>query len=529
MLEKITPEELEFMETFCDPIAMAECLFSNLDNLVFCDAEEFSEIRLGQFPMLSYEYYLDTNPQLTDKENFKQREGAGSVYCFGGRKFGKTLCTEEIDLLENMIHSAGEECGFASFDALHIRGILEKIIQVLENHPFFKLFEAKINRSPTYRFFLKNGFTLDGVNMNLTGDNPGGQFFQKHFKRLYIEEASFETDEVFKKRSESISEDGCVFRVSGMTNFTKYSPPGRIFYDIDNKNRLINLPQFINPKWDEKTKEKSLKDHAGEESISYRVFVRGEVVEDGISAIDMERVRKNYNYKKLIKNFEVTKDNYPNFSNVLIVERPENVETLYISADIGESAPTEIMIITELNKKFKYIYNITLYNLTDKEQFQIFKFLGEKLKANFIGLDCTDGTGRAIFHSLEEVFPRENLCWVAFNEKIKVDMERDDNNNIIFDEGQPVYREEYVEIWSVKRLRDLLYEEGKFELPLDYKLDVQLNSMISTQSGNRTLYHCVSPEDHLIAAFRVFSISQWINEFVNVKPIQKKTFSKTGY
>lgn len=527
LLEKIEESELEFLELLNNPIAIIECLFSDLDSLTFFEEDKFSEVRIYQFPLLSYEYMIDKLPDNSDKENFKLKENSGSVYCFGGRKYGKTLFIEILDLLISMIHNNGENCGFSSFDAMHIRGILEKIIQVLENHVFFSMFEAKINRSPTYRIFLKNGYCCESINMNLQGENPGGQFFQKHLTRLYIEEASFETQKVYEKRLDSVSENGCVYRIAGMTNFTKYSPAGKAFYDLTRRSQLTNYPQYVNPKWGEEERLKAVREHGGEDSMSYRIFVKGEIVEDGVSAIDMERVRRNYNSKRSIKHIEVSKESFNNFENIIIVERPLNADRIFVCADIGE-AVTEVIIVSETNLKYKYIYNITLYNLSDKEQFKIFKFIAERIKANLIGLDTTDGMGRAIFRSLEEIYPKENLCWVSFNEKIQVEVEKDDNGNVIMKEGKPVWKEEYVDSWSVKRLRDLLYEEGRIELPLDYKFDSQLNQVISTQSGNRTLYTCISSEDHLFASFRVFGITEWINYLTIVNTIQKKSFCKSG-
>jgi hypothetical protein len=342
-----------------------------------------------------------------------------------------------------------------------------------------------------------------------------------------MEEASFETEKVYAKRLDSVSENGCVYRIAGMTNFTKYSPAGKIFYDMHNKSKLVNYPQYVNHKWDQKQKERAIKDHGGEDSMSYRIFVKGEVVEDGVSAIDMERVRKNYNDKKSIKHIEVSKESFHSYEYSLIVERPANASNLYVAVDVGENV-SEIIIISEVNNNYKYLYNITLYNLSDKEQFKILKFLGEKLKGNILALDTTDGMGRAIFRSLEEVFPKENLVWCAFNEKISVEVDKDEYGVEMFKDGKPVWREEFVDGWSVKRLRDLLYEEGKFEIPLDYKFDSQLNSVIATQSGNRTLYTCVAAEDHLFAAFRVFAIAEWLNYLTIIKPIQRKTFSKVG-
>ena len=239
----------------------------------------------------------------------------------------------------------------------------------------------------------------------------------------------------------------------------------------------------------------------------------------------MDRVRHNY-LDRPIKHLELTKEHYAQRENILIVEKPINAQQLFICADIGETAPTEIIILSKLDKFFKYLYNITLYNLTDKEQFVIFKLLINCLQPNFITLDTTEGTGRAIYRSLEEICPKENICWVSFNEKVAVDFERDDHNNIILKDGLPIYREEYITEWSIKRLKDLLYE-GKVQLPLDYKLDIQLNSVVSMQSGNRIVYQCINDQDHLFAAFRVFAICQLQNEFALVKPILTKTFCKT--
>ena len=515
------------METFLDPVAFTETVFSDLGRLTYYDEDTFSDVRIGQYVLLSFEYIIDDIPGLTEKENFKLREGAGTVYCFGGRKFGKTLLVEIVDVCISLVFNAGDEVGFASYDQIHIRGILEKVIQVLENHPFFRMFNPKINRSPNFRIYARNGYTLDSVNMNLSGETPGAQFFQKHFKRLYLEEASFETDEVYEKRLDSVSEVGCVFRMSGMTDFTKYSPAGRIYYDEHKRPNLVNYPQYVNPMWDDNEKIKAVREHGGEMSIGYRIFVKGEIAEDGIAAFDMERIRKNYDRSRAIKSFEVNKDNFELFEHVIVVERPKNANKIYIAGDIGESAATELIIVAETDNKYKYLYNITLFNLTDKQQFKLISWLAGIVQANFIALDTTEGTGRAIFRSLAEIYPKENLVWVAFTEKIAIEIEKDEKGNEIFKGGDPVYKEEYVEGWSIKRLRDLLYEEGKITLPLDYKFDRQFNTIKIMKSGTRTVYP--GPvDDHLFAAWKVFAIAEWNTAFLLIKPIRTKTFCKTG-
>lgn len=527
LLQKITEEELDFMEEFYNPLCLGECAFSDFDNLVRYD-DELGDIRLGQFPLMSYEYMIDTQqPNLSKKENFALKEKTGSIICFGGRRFGKSLFVEQVDILISMFLLDGEHVGFSSIDSLHIRGIVEKILQVLKTHSFFKILEAQITRSPNYRVTLKSGFLFETINMNLSGQAPGNAFFQKHLHRLYIEEASFESEEVYSKRIDAVSEDGCVCRISGMTNFTKYSPAGRMFFDLNNKHLICNMPQVINPKWDAKEQEKALREYAGEQSAGYRVFVKGEVVDEGIAVFDMERVRKNYLYDKQVKTFEVNKDNFASFEDILVIERPANAEKVYVCADIGETAPTDIIIIYEVNGQYFYTYEVVAYRLDDKQQVKLLRYIIDTLKANVISLDTTDGTGRAIFRALGEIYPAENMVYCAFNEKIGVDVDRDERGRVIFEMGRPKMKEEYVSEWSIKRLK-LLFYEGKLIVPSNHKLDKQLNSVISTNSGQRTVYNVVSEEDHLLSAFRVFGIATWYTEYSSLVGVRSKKFSKLG-
>lgn len=676
MLEKISKEEMQLIEMFEDPLCAAECLFSDIENLSHEPEMQLGHIRFAQIPMLSFEYLIDEDPNLSKKENFKLKEGAGNIDCFGGRLFGKTHIVETVDILLSILHLPNMEVGFTSTDHIHIKGILEeKVIPVLEKHPFFKLFNPKFNRSPNYRISCNNGYVLIGINMNLQAKQPGSQFFQRHLKRLYLEEASFETEEVFNKRIDAVSEDGCVIRSAGMTNFTKYSPAGRRFYDLKNKPWVCNLPQYCvgedslilmhdysqkkikdikigdriitvtekapykiveaevlnvfdngvketvkinnsldvtlnhkilqrsandnharwlqikkikdtsfiykfptikniketktlktitqeqivldkklqlrkvfdlqttagtyvangivvhncNPKWDKTQKEKAIKKHGGENSVSYRIFVKGEVVEEGISVFDMERVRAHYLEDKIVKKFEITKENYHNFRSILIVEKPETVKEAYIMSDIGESAATEIIIIFKIGEEYKYLYNITCYNLTDKQQTALFDFLIQATSATCVGIDTTDGTGRAIFRNLNEKYPSDNLVWCSFNEKISVGYEKNESGQMILDDkGNLILKEEYVSEWSISHLKNLLYD-GILKLPVDYKLDKQLNSVISSPaSAGRMIYEVVGDEDHLFSAFRVFAIAEWTREFSKLKPMASNKFYKGG-
>ena len=352
-----------------------------------------------------------------------------------------------------------------------------------------------------------------------TGNSPGSQFVGKHFKKLWLEENSYETEEIFKLRKESLSEVGAILRQSGMTNFTKQMPAGRVFYDIENKNKVINLPQFVSPYWSDKEREDRIKEYGGIESPSYRIFVEGEVIEDGVSEFDMERVQACYNNKTTIKRFELKKDDFSRFKNLIITERPKNADRIFICADIGDGAGgSDIIVVSEVGDKYIFLYNIILYNYTEEEQEEVFDWLIQSLQANIIACDNGDGTGRGLYHRMVKKYPLENLVRYFGNKKVTVGYEKDEKGNIAMKNGLPVCLEEFMSEWSVRRLKTLLYE-GRFTIPRDAKFDNQINSVISTRSGTRTLYGCTSTTgDHLFDAWKVFAIAQWLCKDFNATP-----------
>ena len=432
-----------------------------------------------------------------------------------------------IDMLESMIHLDNWHCLYSSYDALHILQILERVIPAAENHPFFQLFTVKTKRSPNYVITSRNGFEIQSVNMNISSKTAGSNFFGHHTKKLWIDEYSKTTHEVEEKVIDATAELGCIERFSGMTDFTRHSPAGRIYDDYKRKKWVCNFPQYISPMWDEGERYKQERRYGGTKTVAYRTFVKGEVCEDGISVFDMERVRANYNEKKKIKNFEINKDNFKSFKQILVVERPKNAELCIMGADIGETAPSELVITFKINEKYNYTYNVTLYNLTDKQQYRIFKYLIILLNIEATGLDCGDGTGRSIYRRLEEDFTNERLFFYDGSKKIAVGYKKDDDGRVAMINGKPEVDEEFMAEWSVKHFKTILYDT-LMVIPQDFKFDTQINSVISLTLSNRTVYECVSPQNHLFDAFKVWALTQWSISFNESNFIKRKAFSKTG-
>lgn len=527
MILKIKEEDLLVYQTLSHPISCAEILFSDIDNLGEWDTERYILIRKYQFPMLAFDSLFLEDSKLSTKENFNIKNGMAESYDLGGRLTGKSIIAIIVDSLISTFNKTYKWAIISSYDASHIRGIFERIITSLENHLILKLLNTRVKRSPFYELTSDNGCLLQSVNMNVTGKNPGGHFVGRHIDKHWMEESSFITPIVSNKLLMAQSELGCINRYSGMTTFSKHSPVGKIFFNLKNQSKIINLPSYVNPTWDSKKEEDSIIEFGGKESIGYKVQIEGKVIEDADSVYDIERVRENYNHKKEIKGFEITRDNFYRFKEIIVLDRPGNVEKVFVASDIGEgSAPTEIIIIFKIGDKYYYIYNVSATRLSGDEQHELFKYIIEGVKANIVGFDTTSGMGKAIASRLTKDYP-ENIQWVSFNEKIRIGFELDEKGNYKTDsKGNYLYKEEYVTDWSIQRLKHLLYNQ-KIEIPMDYKFDLQFANIITTTSGMRTIY-ASKVANHVHQAFQVFSVIEWNTEFANIQPVKKRRMGLGG-
>ena len=268
----ITEKNIEFLEEWNTPKSFSETMFSDFDSPAIYEQDKFGDIRLYQEPFISDESVIDfemtaTYHKLDKKQEFQLRKNVGDLYCFGARKYGKTLCVEKLDLLVNLTHNDSIKGAFSSVDLIHINEVLDDVKNAFQNHPILSLWENSIKGAPNYKFQLKNNYNLQSVNFNVGSKNPGRQWYGKHVKIVYIEENSLETKEVYKKRKDALSEFGAVMRCSGMTNFTTYSPAGKAVYAHENKKHIINYPQYVNPMWDEEEKKDRLEHYGGGDLI----------------------------------------------------------------------------------------------------------------------------------------------------------------------------------------------------------------------------------------------------------------------
>lgn len=525
MIPQLSEEDLTFLELLHDPIALIE-------NIVPAETQspykwdeniECIQLRTYQLPFLSYEYHILDDPKLSKKENFRRKIKAGQIYIYGGRKIGKSFCTIDLDNLVNMFLNSNMITALASFDEYHLKERAEFACSYVENHPLFKMLHRKgqkssVSRKP-YRIELKNGVKVIGINENITSKEPGKQYHQHHYHRFYYEEQSYESMQGFLKRIDSISELGCIERLSAIPALRKGSPAYNYYYDEKKSAYLIkHLPQFVSPMWDENQKKEAVKGYGGEGSDAYKLNVLGEVIEGAFGRFDIERINKCVNEGIEIVNFEINKENYHRYNELLIVNQIPGAECNYICADIGDQAsPSEIVVIFKRNKQFYYRYNITLLKLTDEEQANIILHLYKRLGSGFIGIDTTDGTGRAVYRRLIKIVGENNCIAVSFNKNIPIDFQKDEHGYVVFNrKGEPLLIEENTLEWANQQLEYLFYN-NLLEIPYDIKLQRELSGYVIVQVGNRKI-HSSSTTDHLLQAFQVFAITRWMTEWVEQKP-----------
>jgi len=525
MIEKISDTELQIYESIVHPISACEILFSNLGNLSEFDLDKTSEVRKYQYHYLSYDTLFFENKELSKKQNFQIRNGLAEAYILGGRLTGKSIIGLIVDCLLALINNTFQKGSVSSADAEKIKKVMEQMFVALEYHPIFKLFNVRVKRNP-YQALVPNGTCLESVNNNISGKAPGNNWHGRHDQKNWEEESSYLTSKVTHEKLMAQSEDGCINHYTGMTVFSKESPMGKVFNDYRNKNKIVNYPSYINPTWDERKEDAAIREFGGKNSVGFEVQILGKIIENGESVYDIERIRETYITDKEgipvpIKSFEINKNNFYNYKDNLVIDRPKNAEKIVVAVDIGEGgAPSEYIVLSQISGIYKYIYNITTFKLSPEEEKELSKYIIETLKANIFGIDVTSGVGKAVLSYLITFYP-ENIIPVAFNEKIDIDFERDDMGNIIYDNNIPQYKQEYIVDWSIQRLKHIFYTK-KIKCFVDMKLDSQFDNIVVMRSGQRTVYGS-KVANHLHQAFQVFSIVDWQIEFKNIKPIQKRT------
>lgn len=521
MSKKVTQKELDIVEFLCNPISLIENLIpKNFDAPhTWNDKCECITLHNYQTRMVGYDSLYANDYKLSERENFLSKKGAGDFFGIGARNTGKTLIGIDIDTVISPIHNFNGQGCVASFDAYHLNKRTERIANIIEGHPFFKMFHLEgqkktINRGHNFGIRTKPGYHIAGVNENVTGKNIGKQYHGLHYKRHAYDEYSYSTKQGAEKRVDSRDPNGVIERYAGIPELQIDSPLGKILKDKSKRNWLWRLPQFCRPDWDEHAKKEAIEKYGGQHSLSYKLNVEAEIIEGASGRFDIERIRKHcLNQDATVKIIEVSKENFNGYDIILKpVERLPSKQ-IFICSDIGTTgSPSEIIILFGEPKNYRYRYNIPLFHLTTQEQAKIFKHLFDKLGSAFISLDCSGADGRAIADELKLLgVPEEYIIRCQFNSNIVIDFERHEDGRVKVNEnGKPLEKKERQIVWACQRLDFLLYN-GHIDLPEDNKFFEQFSGYFELDKGGKKSYGS-NTEDHFLQSFQCFALAQWLKE-----------------
>jgi len=525
MIKHLTEEELFFCENFYNARCLVESTFSKGTPRNWNDLKPCIKLRLYQRPFLGFDSSIEDDDRLTEVENFRRRIILGTRIIVCARKIGKTFIALVANILLKLVHYNDKEMALASYDEKHVGKVMDNVKEFMGYHNFYKSYKQRITGSPEYLIETKNGNKLFGVNETVKGKSPGENFWGHHFHIIFQDEIQAETEVAYSHKIDAVSDFGVMEILCGIPLISKVSPLGRTLRDQTLKRNLIRLPQYVSYLWDELTKERRIRDYGGQESAGYRINVAADLIEGATGAFDMDRVKTNYNKKRIIKRFEITKNSFKDFKSLLVLEPIINADRVFVCSDIGDSAATEINVIAKINNRYHLIYNITTYRLSlTKELPEIIEYIFRMVKGHFLSIDCTI-MGKAVYEilsdKLNEIIRDEKgniiknikrVFWCAFNEDIVTGFEKDEEGRQLKDvKGNAIEKKENTLVFSVRRLNELFFDK-KFDIPDDdYKFDNQFSSYVSTISGNRIIYGSTT-EDHYVQSFEVFAILEWMTE-----------------
>lgn len=431
----------------------------------------------------------------------------------------------KIDVFLTWIHKVREAC-LASFDQKHLSKVTEPSASYLEFHPFAKIFHIKkgkidsVSRKiPGLRAISEHGCLIEACNEKIEDSKKAGEDFQgKHYEILWYEEASFMSKKGTDQRIDSGSSLGYIYRPSGIPNLQLGSPLIKLLQDKKLKRWIWRLPQMVRPNWCDALREQRIAEYNGENSSGYKLNVLAETIEGTEGFWDMARLKqKSYNPKRRIKIFEVSKGNFHKFQNNIIVERMPGTEQVYICSDIGYSgSPSQLIIIFKVGDKYKYAYNIPMFNLLHREQAEVVKWLYDVLGGAFIATDASGDNGAIIDDLFDMGIPQEHLLKVFLGKNIDVGFETDPETGIALKDnnGNPIMKQALTINWAMSEMEQLFYGELKvgMDIPQDENCLEEFGGFFVKMNGTQRKYGSTTT-NHKHQSFQCFAICRFYNEF----------------
>jgi hypothetical protein len=521
MYRKLSNDEIDFVCTLHDPIAIKECLYPEnikAPHLWIEEDCELVKIRNYQMAWQNYSHMFCDDDSLTKKQNFQKKKDAGTCYNIGARNTGKSYDFIQMDTPVNIMLSEGRESCLGSATDGFLKKVSNPILNILREHPFFQIFKKTgknqgIQAGNNIEAQTRHGHTFYGRNEKIGSPEPGTKFHGLHYDTLEYEEISYATEQGEEKRVDSGSSLGVIERFSGIPDIKLGSPLGNILYNEDLKKWICRLPQYVREDWDNNRRKYMIEKYKSATSMAYKLNVGGEIIEGAEGFWDIERIKKFcLDKSRKIKQFDIDKKKFKNFQKHIIIDRLPATQ-IFCCADIGAgSRPTEIIIVFYNNEKYKLVYNIILNKLTSREQAKVFAYIYKKLGSCFIGIDTTTDYGILDYLEKDYKIPKKHLLGVDLRKNVAIGFETDEATGKILTKGGKKIVKYMVAIdWAMQQLENLFYE-AFMSIPLDNKLFKEFIGFKVLSEGLRKSYGSSTTDDYH-QAFQVFAITRWHNKW----------------
>jgi hypothetical protein len=429
----------------------------------------------------------------------------GDSILLAGRGTGKSMSALEPEIVRESISRPGEETMLTALRKVHVIDRMERAIDYFEL-PLFKPLVARITRSPAYMIELKNGHMLYGVSV---GDDPEAKMAQgKHVSTLLVEEAHQYPERAWLKLQGAKDPRGCRTLMAGV-------PDGRLdtpFRRADGKlnafeTRRFRISRRSDPYFDQKTKADLAETLGGEEHDTYMQEVDAEWGNPVWSAWDLDAIYRCMEDTLPVSLVEVSGKLYRQQgltprAVVLDLIRPQHQGApIYIGMDVGYSQPSEIGVFEWWQDRWRLIARARLTNrMEHDDQAEVLYALFEWFDAQKVGIDTTEGEGRAIAHMIENDHGEK---WKGLKDKVV---------RVTFTETfLSGYTPEAEEVWEPARsigTRTLrgLFARQIMALPRDENIPMEFNQEREQRNADGTTKVITPPTVHITDMMRVFAV-----------------------
>jgi hypothetical protein len=329
----------------------------------------------------------------------------GDTLLRAGRAGGKSFAVLEPELVRHGISRPGEESMITSLRKIHIMDRMERVIDYF-SLPFFKLFVKRILRSPSYIIELRTGHTLYGVSV---GDDPEARMAQgKHVSLLVVEEAQQYPERAWVKVQGAKDPRGSRTLMVGV-------PDGRLdtpFRKADSiiqsfSSRRFEISRRHDPYFDQKTKRDLADTLGGEDSDVFGQEIDAKWGHPVWSAWDLDAIYKCQEADLSPEFFEISGKLYKQAGLTPAGACGDLPPCPYLgrirmAMDVGYSQPSEIGVFVFWQSRWQMFTRIRLVNrMEHTDQAAILNEISQKYGAEYVGIDTTEGEGRAIAHEME--------------------------------------------------------------------------------------------------------------------------------